>query len=87
MIFAASIYFADRHADRLSNPGVLKAEGVVELDTSHSSVGAAYYVIVGKTSFTFGEDISRVFRDEASYRIYHCETSMLTMILSYEKIT
>ena len=86
-IFALSIYFADRRADRLANSELLKIEGVVKLDESHSSkAGPAYYVILGKVKFAFPEDVSEFFPENSRVRIYYCETSMLKLILSYEKI-
>jgi hypothetical protein len=87
-IFGVSIYFANRRADRLANSNVLRAEGKVRLDESHSSkVGSTYYVIINRMKFPFAGDVSGIFKEGESYRIYYCETSMLKLILSYEKIS
>lgn len=86
-IFGLSIYFADKRADRLAAPQLLKVEGKVSLDETHSSkVGSAYYVIIKKVKFVFPEDVSRIFPEGSTFRIYYCETAMLKLILSYEKI-
>ncbi len=86
-IFALSVYFAYRRADRLSSAELSKVEGRVELDESHSSkAGSTYYAIFGKIRFAFPEDVSDIFQEGGTYRIYYCETSMLKLIMSYEKI-
>jgi hypothetical protein len=86
-IFGLSIYFADKRADQLAAPRLLKVEGKVSLDETHSSkVGSAYYVIIKKVRFAFPEDVSRIFPEGTMFRIYYCETTMLKLILSYEKI-
>jgi hypothetical protein len=86
-IFALSIYFANKRADRLENSELSVVEGKVRLDESHSSkVGPTYYAILGKTKFAFPEDVSGIFQEGGKYRIYYCQTSMLKLILSYEMI-
>jgi len=87
VIFAVSIYFADRRAKRLQTAELLKVEGKVKLDESHSSkVGSAYYVIINKVKFVFPEDVSEIFQENSIFRIYYCTTSMLKIVLSYEKL-
>lgn len=85
-IFALSIFFADRRAARLSEAVLKKAEGTVELDEEYSKVGPTYYLRVGKTVFKFGEDVSSYFAEGGIYRIFYCETSMLKLILSHERV-
>jgi hypothetical protein len=86
-IFALSIYLADKRADKLATSQLSTVEGRVQLDEAHSSrVGSAYYVIIGKTQFVFPEDISHIFPENSKFRFYFCETTMLKLILSYEKI-
>jgi hypothetical protein len=86
-IFALSIYFANKRADRLTNSELSVVEGMVRLDESHSSkVGSTYYAILGKTKFAFPEDVSGIFQEGEKYRIYYCQTSMLKLILSYERM-
>jgi hypothetical protein len=86
-IFWLSIYFADKRADQLAAPRLSKVEGEVSLDETHSSkVGSAYYVIINKVKFVFPEDVSRIFPEGSTFRIYYCETTMLKLTLSYEKI-
>jgi hypothetical protein len=86
-IFLASIYFADRRADRLSEAGLRKVEGAVELEETHSSkTGPAYYVILGKERFFVPEELFETFQEGARYRFYYCEIPMLKFVLSYEKL-
>jgi hypothetical protein len=86
-IFALSIYLADKRADKLATSNLSTVEGRVQLDEEHSSgVGSTYYVIIGKTRFAFPEDISHVFPENSKFRFYYCETTMLKLILSYEKL-
>jgi hypothetical protein len=87
VIFWLSIYFADKRADQLAGSHLSRVEGKVSLDETHSSkVGSTYYVIIGKVKFAFPEDVSRIFPESSNFRIYYCETKMLKLILSYEKI-
>src|SRR5688572_26240337 len=60
-IVALGIFFAYRRADRLSNPELKTAEGVVVLEEEHSKYGPVYYVIVDEKEFTFAEPVSKVF--------------------------
>jgi len=85
-IFAVSVYFADRRAARLTEAALKKAEGTVELDEESSSVGPTYFVRIGGTEFKFGEDVSSYFAEGGIYRIFYCETSMLKLILSHERV-
>lgn len=85
-IFAVSIYFSDRRAARLSEAKLKKAEGTVELDEESSHVGSTYFVRIGGAEFKFGEDVSSYFAEGGVYRIFYCETSMLKLILSHERV-
>jgi hypothetical protein len=87
-IFGASIFFANRRAERLANSQVARAEGKVRLDEKRSSkTGTTYYAIIGRDKFAFAESVSGLFKEGEAYRIYYCETSMLKLILSYERIS
>lgn len=85
-IFALSVYFADRRAARLAEAKLKKAEGTVALDEEYSKVGPTYFVRIGGTEYKFGEDISSYFSEGGVYRIFYCETSMLKLILSHERL-
>jgi hypothetical protein len=85
-IFALSIFFANRRAARLTEAELKKAEGTVTFDEESSRVGTTYFVHVGKTEFKFGEDVSHYFEEGGVYRIFYCETSMLKLILSHERV-
>ncbi len=86
-VFVSSIYFANRRAERLLASGVRKAEGLIQLDEEHSSeTGSAYHAYIGKTKFSFAENVRTMFEEGRRYRFYYCETAMLRLVLSYKKI-
>jgi hypothetical protein len=83
-IYGVSAIFAKRRADRISNPVLKTAEGIISLDEESSSVGITYFVYVGETEFKFGDDMSHYFPEGRACRVYYSETTMLHTILSYE---
>ena len=85
-IYGVSAIFTKRRADKLSNPVLKTAEGIISLDEESSDVGTTYFVYVGETEFKFGGDMSRYFPEGRTCRVYYSETSMLHTILSYELI-
>jgi hypothetical protein len=86
-IFALSIYLADKRADKLATSKLSTVEGRIGLDETHSTgIGSTYFVIIGKTRFAFPEDVSHIFPENSKFRFYYCETTMLKLILSYEKL-
>jgi hypothetical protein len=86
-IFGLSIHFADRRAEQFRNAPVMKAEGPATLEETHSSeVGSTYYVIIDGKKFAFSEDVSGIFKEGESYRIYYCDDSYFKLILSFEKL-
>ena len=85
-IVGIGVYFGNRRAAKLAKAELKVAEGVIRLDEEHSRVGTTYFVYVGKIEFRFGKDVSRSLPEGSKCRIYYCETSMLKMILSYEKL-
>ena len=86
-IYGVSAIFAKRRADRIANPVLKIAQGLIRLDDESSEVGPTYFVFVGETEFKFGDNMSRYFPEGRKCRIFYSETSMLKMILSYELIS
>ena len=86
-IYGVSAIFAKRRADRIANPVLKIAQGLIRLDEESSEVGPTYFVFVGETEFKFGDNMSRYFPEGRKCRIFYSETSMLKMILSYELIS
>jgi hypothetical protein len=80
------IHLARRRAEALRESGLLTAEGTVRLDETHGKYGTTYYVFFDEKRFSFGDDMSEIFREGQRYRVYYCKTSMLEYILSYQKI-
>ena len=85
-IVGLGIFLTYRRAERLSNPELKIAEGVIALEEEHSKYGPVYYVIVDEKEFTFTEPVSKMFPEDSRVRIYYCETSYLQYILSHEKL-
>jgi hypothetical protein len=81
------IFLAYRRANKLSEPTLKIAEGVIAFEEESSKYGPVYYVIVDETEFTFAEPVSKVFPEGSRMRIYYCETSFLKYILSYETLS
>ena len=86
-IYGVSAIFAKRRADRIANPVLKIAQGLIRLDEESSEVGPTYFAFVGETEFKFGDNMSRYFPEGRKCRIFYSETSMLKMILSYELIS
>jgi hypothetical protein len=80
------IYLARRRAEGLRESGLLTAEGTARLDETHGKYGTTYLVYFDDRKFSFGEDMSEIFREGGRYKVYYCKTSMLEYILSYSKI-
>lgn len=83
-IFGISIYLANRRAAQLEESGLKVAEGEISWDEEYSKTGPTYFLYVGESEFTFGEDLSGDFPAGRRGRIFHCETSFLKLILSHE---
>ena len=61
--------------------------GNVHFDRNYSSESSitSYYVFVGKKRFTFGDDMSRNFREGEKYKFYYCKPGMYEFVLSFER--
>lgn len=83
-IFGIAIFFANRRAAQLEESGLKVAEGEISWDEESSKAGPTYFLYLGETEFTFGEDLSSDFPPGRRGRIFYCETSFLKLILSHE---
>jgi hypothetical protein len=86
-ILAVSILLARRQANKLQNAVLSSASGEVRFDQDSSSESGitSYYVFVGKKRFTFGEDMSRVFKEGEKYKVYYCKSGVYEMVMSIEQ--
>lgn len=85
-ILAFSIWLARRISERLMNAQLQTAEGKVRLDEESGKGGTTYYVFVGKKKFSFGEDMSGVFKEGEKYKVYYCKSGIYEMVLSLERV-
>jgi hypothetical protein len=86
VILTLSILYMRRLANRLAGAQVQSATGTIGLEEESGEGGTAYYVIVGKKKFAFGEDMSRVFREGEKYKVYYCKSGVYEMVLALEKV-
>jgi hypothetical protein len=86
-ILALSIGLAYWNARKLESAALLSVTGKVRLDTSYSSKSnlRSYYVYVGRKRFTFGDDVSRNFKEGEKYKVYYCKPGMYEFVMSFEK--
>jgi hypothetical protein len=87
-ILALAIFLKHRSANRLENSVLSSVSGPVRLDydSSGESGITSYYVFVGKKRFTFGEDMSRVFKEGGNYKFYYCKAGLYEFVMSYEQV-
>ena len=85
-ILAFSIWLARRISRWLMNAQIQTVQGKIRLDEESGEGGTAYYVFVGKKKFTFGEDMSHVFREGEKYKVYYCKAGVFEMVLSLERV-
>jgi len=87
-IIVLSIALAYWNAQRLENAALLSVIGNTRFDENYSSKSniRSYYVYVGKQRFTFGDDMSRTFKEGGKYKVYYCKPGMYEFVMSFEKI-
>jgi len=87
-ILALAIFLNYRNANKLENSVLSSALGNVRFDESFSAESGitSYYVFVGKKRFTFGDDMSRTFKDGGKYKFHYCKAGPYEFVLSYEQI-
>jgi len=85
-IIVLSIALAYWNARKLENAALLSVTGNIRFDESYSSESnnRSYYVFVGKKRFTFGDDMSRVFKEGEKYKVYYCKPGIYEFVLSFE---
>ena len=87
-ILTLAIFLNHRNANRLENSVLSSASGTVRLD--HDSSGesgiTSYYVFVGKKRFTFGDEMTGVFKEGEKYKVYYCKSGMYEFVMSYEQV-
>jgi hypothetical protein len=88
VIVAFSIFNTYRQAAKWETAQVLYAEGVISHDSDYSSSGSfrTYYVYFGKKRFSFPDDMSRVFPEGSTFRIYYCKVGQTEIIMSFERM-
>jgi hypothetical protein len=85
-ILALVIFLNYRNANKLENAVLSTASGAIRFDEDSSGESGitSYYVFVGKKRFTFGDDMSRAFKDGEKYKFYYCKAGMYEFVMSYE---
>jgi hypothetical protein len=85
---ALVIFLNYRRANKLENSALSSVSGPVRLDydSSGESGVTSYYVFVGKKRFTFGEDMSNVFKEGEKYKFYYCGSGVYQFVMSHEKL-
>jgi hypothetical protein len=87
-ILALAIFLNYHNANRLENSVISSASGAVRFDQDSSGESGitSYYVFVGKKRFTFGDDMSAVFKDGGKYKLYYCKSGVYEFVMSYEPL-
>lgn len=82
-----SIFLARRQAAGVAQAKLRQVQGAVRLDSSFSpgSSITTYHVDVGDHKFSFGDDMSSIFREGDSYTVYFCQSGPYQLIMSYER--
>lgn len=88
-VIILTIALAYWNARRLENATLLSVSGNTRFDESYSSQSnlRSYYVFVGKKRFTFGDDMSRSFKEGSKYKVYYCKPGMYEFVMSFEKLS
>jgi hypothetical protein len=81
-----SILLARRQAANVTRADLRRVQGTVRLDQDYSprSSLTSYHVFVGDQKFTFGDDVSSIFREGQRYTIYYCKSGAYQLIMSFE---
>jgi len=87
-ILALVIFLNYRNANRLENSVLSSASGAVRFDQDSSGESGitSYYVFVGKKRFSFGDDMSAVFKEAEKYKVYYCKSGLYEFVMSYEQV-
>lgn len=87
-ILALTIFLNYRNANKLENSVLSSVSGAIRFDqdSSGNSGITSYYVFVGKKRFSFGDDMSAVFKEGVNYKVYYCKSGVYEFVMSYEQI-
>ena len=86
-ILALMIFLNYRSANKLENSVLSSATGAARLEEDASAKGGtAYYVYIGKKKFSFGDDMSGVFKEAEKYKVYYCKSGVYQFVMSYEPL-
>ena len=87
-ILVLSLLLARWNANKLQNAVLSSVSGNTRLDYDSSGKSGliSYYVFVGKKRFTFGDDMSSVFKEGEKYKVYYCKAGMYEFVMSYERL-
>ena len=87
-ILALAIFLNYRNANKLENSVLSSVSGVIRFDQDSSGESSitSYYVFVGKKRFTFGDDMSAVFKEGEKYKLYYCKSGVYEFVMSYEPL-
>ena len=58
-----------------------------DYNSSGESNITSYYVFVGKKKFTFGDEMSAVFKEGEKYKFYYCKAGLYEFVMSYERLS
>jgi hypothetical protein len=88
-ILALVIFLNYRNAHRLENSTLLSTEGKARFDEDSSGQSGitSYYVFVGKKRFTFGDEMSAVFKEGEKYKVYYCKSGVYEFVLALEPVS
>jgi hypothetical protein len=83
-----SIVLARRQAAGVARAQLQRAQGKVRLDQDYSSSSSltTYHVFFGAHKFSFGDDMSSVFREGHAYSVYYCQSGPYQLIMSFEEL-
>lgn len=81
-------FLARQQAARVARAQLRRAQGRVRLNSDYSSGTSmtTYHAYVGEHKFSFGDDMSSVFREGDYYNVYFCQAGPYQLIMSYERV-
>jgi hypothetical protein len=87
VIVVLAVYWTRRQTSALAQARLQTAQGPVRLEESFSAETGitGYYVFVGNQRFAFAEDMSGIFQQGKSYRVYYVHSGPYQIIMSLEE--
>jgi hypothetical protein len=73
----------------LQNSVLSSASGTIRFDQDSSGESGitSDHVFVGKQKFTFGDEMSAVFKEGERYKVYYCKSGVYEFVLSLEQVS